>query len=150
MSFLEKHLYLKKSNLPGAGKGLFTKVDIPKGTRIVEYKGRLQPWREVKDEDGYNAYLFRINSRWAINALPYKKTLGRFANDARGFTRVEGLRNNSEYEVEGKKCFIDATRKIHKYEEILVEYGGNFWSLLRKIERSKEKELKKKKGAPKK
>lgn len=144
MAFLEKHLYLKKSKLPGAGKGLFTKIDIAKGTRIVEYKGRLQPWKDVKHEDGHNAYLFKINSRIAINALPYKKTLGRYANDARGFIRVDGLRNNADYEVEGKRCFIDATRKIKKGEEIFVAYGGNFWSLMRKIRREKEKKVKRK------
>ena len=148
MAFLEKYLYLKKSNLPGAGKGLFTKVDILKGTRIVEYKGRIQPWREVKHEDGYNPYLFKINSRTAINALPKKKTFGRYANDARGFFRVEGQRNNAQYEVEGNRCFIDATRAIHKYEEILVDYGGNFWSLLRKLQKEKYLRLKKNNKKP--
>ena len=139
MAFFEKHLYLKKSQLPGAGKGLFTCVDIPKGTRIVEYKGRLQPWKEVKNDDGYNAYLFKINSRIAINAEPFKKSFGRYANDARGLIRVEGLNNNADYEVDAKRCFIDATRKIHKYEEIFVAYGGNFWSLMKKISREREK-----------
>jgi SET domain-containing protein len=138
MAYLEKFLYLKKSNLPGAGKGLFTRVDIPKGTRIVEYKGRLQPWKEVKDEDGYNHYLFKLNSRRAVNALPYKKALGRYANDARGFVRIKGLRNNADYETKGNRVYIDARRNIKRGEEILVEYGGNFWSLLRKIERMKK------------
>jgi len=36
MAYLEKDLFLKKSHLPGAGKGLFTKIEIPKGTIIVE------------------------------------------------------------------------------------------------------------------
>ncbi len=142
MAFFEKYLYLKKSKLPGAGKGLFTRVDIPKGTRIVEYKGRLQPWKDVKHEDGRNAYLFKINSRVAINAEQYLKTFGRYANDARGFIRAEGLRNNADYEVEGNRCFMDATRKIKKGEEIFVAYGGNFWSLMRKIRKETEKQTK--------
>lgn len=41
MALLEKHLYVKRSLLPGAGRGLFTKVPIKKGTRIVEYKGEI-------------------------------------------------------------------------------------------------------------
>src|SRR5690242_3440735 len=106
MAYLDKHLYLKKSQLPRAGKGLFTRVDIAKGTRITQYKGRIQPWKEVKDEDGYNAYLFKLNSRKAINALNYKKSFGRYANDAKGFQRVKGLRNNAEYETEGDRCYI--------------------------------------------
>jgi hypothetical protein len=40
MAFLEKQLYLKKSHLPGAGKGLFTRKAIAKGSRICEYTGQ--------------------------------------------------------------------------------------------------------------
>ncbi len=133
MTYLDKHLYLKKSKIPQAGLGLFTRVNISKGTRITQYKGRIQPWKDVKDQDGYNAYLFRVNSRVTINALSYKKTFGRYANDAKGFQRVKGLRNNVDYETEGNRCYLDAIRNIKKNEEILVEYGGNFWSLLKKI-----------------
>ena len=92
---------------------------------------------ELKKEDGHNAYIFRINNRIAINALPYTKAKGRYANDAKGLTRVSGLRNNSEYNVEGSKCYIDSTRKILKGEEIFVEYGTEFWNLIRKIQSTK-------------
>jgi uncharacterized protein len=96
MALYEKKLSLKKSHLPGAGKGLFTSTDIPRGRKIVEYKGRLRPWPEVKARDGYNPYLFKISPKLAIDALPYKKALGRYANDARGFGKIKGIRNNSE------------------------------------------------------
>jgi SET domain-containing protein len=133
MALLEKYLSVRKSNLPGAGKGLFTKVDIPKGSRIVEYKGRIQTWKEVKDQDGYNGYLLRINWQTVVNALPRKKALARYANDARGLTRRKGLTNNAEYVTEGRKCYIEAKRSIGKDEEILVSYGIEFWNLIRKI-----------------
>lgn len=142
MAFLEKNLVIKNSSLPGAGKGLFTKIDIPKGTRIVEYKGRLQPWKDLKKEDGYNAYIFRINNRIAINALPYKKAMGRFANDAQGLSRIPGLKNNSEYNVENQSCYIDSIRDIKKGEEIFVGYGKEFWDLIRKIRKEKLKKNK--------
>jgi len=133
MALPEKHLIVKKSQLPGCGKGLFTKINITKGTRILEYKGRIQPWKEVKDEDGYNGYLLRINWQTTINALSYKKALGRYANDARGLIKIKGLRNNAEYVTEGRRCFIEATRAIRKDEEILVGYGKEYWKLIRKI-----------------
>jgi SET domain-containing protein len=133
MALLEKKLVIKKSQIPHSGKGLFTKADIPKGTRIVEYKGRIQPWLEVKDQDGYNGYLLRINWQTTINALPYKKALARYANDARGITRVKGLKNNAEYVTEGRRCFIESTRFIKKGEEILVDYGKEYWKLISKI-----------------
>lgn len=68
MALLEKYLYVKKSTLPNAGKGLFTKVFIPKGTRIVEYKGKITTWKEVEDEDGKNAYIFYVKRYHVIDA----------------------------------------------------------------------------------
>ena len=140
MPLLEKHLIIKKSKLPGAGKGLFTKKKIEKGTRIVEYKGKIQPWREVKHEDGHNAYLMYINRNTVINAKSAMKAFARYANDASGLTRVEGLRNNSENISEGRKCFIEAKRDIEAGEEILVGYGRWFWSLQRKLMKEKLKQ----------
>jgi len=139
MALLEKQLYIKKSSLPGSGKGLFTRIDITKGTRIVEYKGRIQTWKEVKKEDGHNGYLLRINWQVVINALPYTKALGRYANDARGLVKKKGITNNSEYVVDGKRCFIEATRTIPKGEEILVSYGSEYWKLIRQILKEKKK-----------
>ncbi|MEQ9592231.1 MAG: SET domain-containing protein [Cyclobacteriaceae bacterium] len=133
MAYLEKLLVVKKSRLPGAGLGLFTKAKIPKGSRIVEYKGRLQSWSEVKHEDGYNGYILRVNQRLAINAQPYKKALGRFANDANGLSRSTLLKNNAEYIVDGHKCFIDAIVDIPAGKEIFVGYGWEYWSLIRRL-----------------
>jgi len=135
MPFLEKFLVVKKSRLPGAGKGLFTKVAIKRGTRIVEYKGRLQTWKEVKDQDGHNGYLMYISRKAVINALPALKTFGRYANDALGLTRIDGMRNNAEYISEGNRCYIDATRNIKPNEEILVGYGREYWTLIKRIQK---------------
>lgn len=133
MALFEKHLIIKKSGLPKAGKGLFTKIDIPKGTRVVEYKGRIQPWREVKDEDGINGYLMYINRSVVINGLAAVKSLARYANDAGGLVRLEGIRNNSEFVSEGKRCFIEATRNIKAGEEIFAGYGREYWALMKRL-----------------
>ena len=133
MTSLEKNLVIKKSKIPGAGLGLFAKIPFRKGDRVVEYKGRREPWKKVKAQDGYNGYLLRLNRTTAINALPYKKALGRFANDANGLGRAAGLTNNAEYLIYGDRCFIEATHSINKGEEILVSYGHEFWALQRKL-----------------
>jgi len=135
MPLLEKFLIVKKSRLPGAGKGLFTKIAIKRGTRIVEYKGRLQTWKEVKDQDGHNGYLMYISRNAVINALPALKNFGRYANDALGLTRINGIRNNAEYISEGNRCYIDATRNIKPNEEILVGYGREYWTLIKRIQK---------------
>ncbi len=133
MALLEKNLFIKKSKLPNAGKGLFTKKEIARGIRLVEYKGKLRKWKDVKHEDGHNGYLMYITRNAVIDALPATSTLGRYANDAKGFVRVEGFKNNCEYVSEGNKCFIESIRSIKKGEEILVGYGREFWQLQRKI-----------------
>ena len=108
MALFEKHLYVKKSTLPNAGKGLFTKVFIPKGERIVEYKGKITTWKDVKDDDGKNGYIFYVKRYHVIDALPTKKPLARYANDARGLTRIKGVTNNCDYITDGLKAYIES------------------------------------------
>ncbi len=132
MRLLEKNLVVKKSTLPGAGKGLFTKVFIPKGTRIVEYKGQIVTWKEVeKMADDRNGYVFFFNNKHCIDAWKTKKGVAHFANDARGIVRIEGIRNNSEYVTEKKHCYIEAMRDIPSGSEILVGYGAEYWQVIR-------------------
>ena len=137
MAYFEKSLFLKRSSLPNAGKGLFTKSDIPKKEIIVEYKGSVHKWKDIKHEDGHNGYLFKVNNNVVLNALKYKKSFARYANDARGFTKILGLRNNAEYLVKKDKVYVISIRKIHKGEEILVPYGKKYWDLMKKIHSEK-------------
>lgn len=132
-----RHLTVRKSTLPHAGKGLFTTTFIKKGNRVVEYKGRIRKWKDVKHEDGYNGYLMYLSSQTVIDAHPAINTKGRYANDARGLIRVKGVRNNCTYVQVGRKCFIEATRNILPGEEILVHYGDAFWRLQAKLARLK-------------
>ena len=133
MALLEKILIIKKSKLPRAGKGLFTKKEISKGLRIVEYKGRRRKWKDVKHLDGHNGYLMYITRNAVIDALPATKTFGRYANDAQGLSRIPGLKNNCEYVSERNRCYIESKRTIQKGEELLVGYGKEFWQLQRKL-----------------
>lgn len=138
MALLEKHLFVKNSSIPGAGKGLFTRVDIPKGTRIVEYKGRRTVWSEVKN-DSDNYYLYTINRNNVIDARRTLSALARYANDARGLTRVKGLNNNCVYVNDGTRAFIESTKAIAAGAEILVNYTKPYWDVLKENLRSEGK-----------
>lgn len=132
MPLLENKMKIKKSTLPGAGKGLFTKVFIPKGTRIVEYKGKRVTWKEVeKMADDRNGYVFFFSNKHCIDAWKTTKGIAHYANDARGIARVEGVKNNSEYVTEKKRCYIEATKDIPAGSEILVGYGAEYWQVIR-------------------
>src|SRR5688572_21921674 len=112
MALLEKQLYIKRSVLPASGKGIFTKKFIPKGTRIVEYKGKVTTWKEVEHNNGDNGYIYYINRNHVINALPHIKALGRYANDARGLQKIRGISNNAAYVEDNLKVFIEAVKDI--------------------------------------
>lgn len=131
MALLEEHLVVKKSNIPGAGKGLFTKKAIAKGERIVEYKGKTSTWKEVDHRDGSNVYIYYVNRNFVIDARTYPKSLGRYVNDARGLTIIKGLTNNCEYVQEGTRVFIDAIKNIPAGSELFVNYGKEYWDVIR-------------------
>ncbi|MDB5252342.1 MAG: hypothetical protein JWP27_1511 [Flaviaesturariibacter sp.] len=150
MALLEKQLVVKKSTLPGAGNGLFTKKFIPKDTRIVEYKGRITTWKEADHDGGMNFYLFCVKRNHTIDARPYKKALGRFANDVNGPGKIAGVRNNSVFVIDGLQVFIESTRDIPAGAEVFVDYGKDYWKVLKKIFREKAAEEKKEKAGGKK
>lgn len=130
MALLEKFLYVKKSTIPNAGKGLFTKVDIPKDTRIVEYKGRRTTWKEVKD-DLKNAYIYTINNNNVIDAEKTLSALARYANDAKGFVRIKGMNNNCVYVNEKGRAYIESVKNIPAGSEIFVDYTQDYWKTMK-------------------
>jgi SET domain-containing protein len=139
MALLEKHLYVKRSTLRGAGKGLFTKIAIQMGARIVEYKGKIFTWKQVERmPDDRNGYVFYFNRNYVIDAWKHKG-FAHFANDAKGLVKQAGIVNNAEYVTEGKRCFIEATRDIAAGSEIFVGYGPEYWKVIRDNLRSSSK-----------
>ena len=130
MALLEKNLVIKKSTLPGAGKGLFTKKIIPKGTRIVEYKGKVTTWKEVDHLDGLNAYIFYIDRNHVIDASLRKNELARYANDAVGFKKINPQANNCKYVEDNLRVFIESKRDIPPNTELFVRYGKKYWDTI--------------------
>lgn len=131
MALLEKYLEVRESLLPSAGKGLFTKTFIPKGTKIVEYKGKITTWKEVEHNEGKNGYIYYVKRNHVIDASRHSSALARYANDARGIRRMKGLTNNAEYTEDGLKVYITSTKEIPAGSEIFVEYGKEYWDAIR-------------------
>ena len=132
MALLEKQLVVKKSRLKGAGKGLFTTKFIPKGTRIVEYKGKVTTWEEASSGRSFNGYIYYVNKNHVIDAKQTLKALARYANDARGLSKVEGISNNSKYvQDDDNKVYIESFRNIEAGDEIFVSYGKEYWDVVR-------------------
>lgn len=131
MALLEKQLEVKGSNIADAGRGLFTSKPIPKGMKIVEYKGRIRTWKEVEN-DYNNYYIFFVNEQHVIDASVNNKSIAKYINDAKGLQKIKGLNNNAKFVIEDLKVFVKAIKDIPAGSEIFAGYGKDYWQVIRK------------------
>jgi hypothetical protein len=143
MALLEKQLVVKKSTIPGAGNGLFTEEFIAKGTRIIEYKGRITTWKDVLEGKHFNGYVYFINRNHVIDAMRRKTAIARYANDAKGHIKIKGVSNNCTYVVDKKRVYLEAIKNISPGQEILVSYGNDYWKEVTRYKKSLESQSKK-------
>ena len=100
------------------GKGVFATVAIPKGARIIEYKGMLIPEAEADDlygdDESPHTFLYLLDNGLVIDA--YRK-----GNSARWINH--SCDPNCEPEEEGNRMFVTAIRNIKAGEELSYEYN---------------------------
>jgi SET domain-containing protein len=150
-----KDLEVKKSKIPNAGKGLYTKRDIKKGERFVEYLGEIITDKECtrRAENDEYGYVFYISKNKCVDALHTPEALARYANDAKGITKVKGITNNASYNIWKKRGWIIADKDIKAGSEIYVSYGPEYWRDIRyniKLDIERAAEAKKEKAKAKK
>ncbi|MEO6290598.1 MAG: SET domain-containing protein-lysine N-methyltransferase [Ginsengibacter sp.] len=131
MPLTKKNLFVKRSGIPKAGKGLFTKTHIPKGTRILEYQGQIRTWKEALESSVFNGYVYYVNRNYVIDAKDNLESLGRYVNDANGLTKIKGLVNNSKYVQEGRRVFVQAIKDIPEGSEVFVSYEKDYWDVIK-------------------
>ncbi len=129
-------LSIKKSKIAGAGQGLFAEELIKRGEKVIEYTGDVITWKECQKrneniKDGFGAYYFYVSEKKCVDAQNHLDSLARYANDAAGFVRIDGVRNNARYEIIKGKPFIVASRNLKPGDEIYVAYGKEYWDALR-------------------
>lgn len=99
-----------------AGKGIFAKEEIKRGTKILQYIGKTVT-TEVADKKP-NRYIFEIDENWSIDGSP-------MYNTARYFNH--SCKPNAESILESEnRIFISAKRKIIPGEEITFDYGKEY------------------------
>lgn len=136
----DKSLFIKKSNISKAGKGLFTKIFIPKYMIIAEYKGEHISNEEFKIRTNQNKgnYGLVLNDKIIIDAYIINDNIARYANDANGLQKCTGLKNNSIYIEHDNKMYIMASKNILPKQEIFVSYSPSYWQAFkRNLEYSK-------------
>jgi SET domain-containing protein len=98
------------------GLGLFAVELIPKGKRIVEYTGPLIPNEVVDQKNG--KYFFGVNTKWSIDGSP-RSNIARYINHS--------CRPNAEAIISGRRVWIWSRRNIKPGEEIVYDYGKEYF-----------------------
>lgn len=130
---------IKKSNIRNAGNGLFLSKfskPIPRGKIIPVYSGKLLKFNKKLSGE----YILTDDNKWGIDAKNKSELPGRYANDctcSKNRTNKDNKRCNGVYDsklykenVNGKQytaMSIRTTKRINPGDEILVNYGYNYW-----------------------
>jgi len=124
-------LGVAKSQIPGAGRGLFSKERIiEKGTLIGYYDGEV-----LDNEKLISDYSFQLDETWFIDGLNFPRCYIAMVNDPHGTKFIENCSFEIQmYDDSGKKLhpkdrkiFLIATRTIVKGEELFASYGSEYW-----------------------
>jgi len=110
---------IKKSKIDK--NGLYANCNIKRGTKIIEYKGKLvtvkNSEKDPKFDNSKAIYLFGINKKYDLD--------GNFSfNTARLINH--SCEPNCEVFGEGLKVWIFAMKNIKKGEELSYDYGFSF------------------------
>jgi SET domain-containing protein len=114
-------LVLRRSKIQG--RGVYARVDIPKGTRLIEYTGEhisnAEADRRYDDERmrRHHTFLFILNSRTCVDAA-VDGNISRFINHS--------CDPNCVAWIEGRHIWIDALRDIPAGEELAYDYEYDF------------------------
>jgi SET domain-containing protein len=114
----QRRIAVRRSSIHG--RGVFALTDIPKGSRIIEYKGERISHEEADDryadehENSPHTMLFAVDDEIVIDAT-------QVGNSARWINH--SCMPNCETSNEDQRIFIDALRNIRAGEELTYDYN---------------------------
>jgi hypothetical protein len=119
---------IKESTIPGAGMGAFVTRNVESGTHLGNYKG--EQCTEGDDGD-YVLYISGYTSTGKQVELcldaqdPEKSNWTRYINSVRA---GDGRTKNAKFYIRTSKSIgVKTTRFLQKGEELLVDYGAEYW-----------------------
>ncbi len=112
---------IKKTNIDKKGLGLYAAQNIKKGTKIINYIGKIITKKQTEQSQKYDnakpIYLFNLNNRYDLD-WDYSFNTARLINHS--------CSNNCEYDGKGLKLWVTAIRDIKKGEELTCDYGFGY------------------------
>lgn len=135
---------IKDSTIKGAGKGVFAKKLIPKGTKICSYRGKIvdeEVYHNLSENEKDKCYF--VNK----NHIIVGENIGAYINDIVDFreydekTLVDIIYNgympvhpdkehNCHYWIipnEKLRVYIYSLKDIQPEEELFAKYGNHYW-----------------------
>ena len=110
---------IKKSNIDN--RGLYASKDIQKGTRIIQYKGKIITTKKTEQDPKFDndkaIYLFNLNKRYDLDG-DFKYNIARLINHS--------CNPNCEVSGTGLKIWVYAIKNIKKNDELTYDYGFGF------------------------
>ncbi len=110
---------IKKSKIDK--KGLYANCPIKKGTKIIQYKGKVITRKKAevdpKFDNGKAIYLFNLNNRYDLDG-DFKYNTARLINHS--------CSPNCEVTGSGLKIWVYSIRNIKKNEELSYDYGFSY------------------------
>lgn len=122
------YLYVSQSQIPDAGNGLFTAIDIYKDETITLFKGKILSGMEVKKrvKEGKDRYFINLLDGTIMDSMN-AKCFAKYANDANGLSK-SNFKNNAVITLDDNdKICITALRNIKGGEELFCSYGKSYW-----------------------
>jgi hypothetical protein len=105
---------------PIHGRGVFARVDIPKGERVIEYKARRITWAQADrwyaDDESKpsHTFLFTLDDKYVLDG-------NKDANSARWINH--SCKPNCESEIVDGRIWIESIRNIKAGEELFYDYN---------------------------
>ncbi len=110
---------IKKSKIDK--NGLYASCNIKKGTKIIEYKGKIISVKRSETDPKFDnkkaIYLFNINKRFDLDG-DFKFNIARLINHS--------CNPNCEVFGEGLKVWVYAMKDIRKGDELSYDYGFSY------------------------
>jgi len=112
---------------PIHGNGVFALVDIPKGTELIEYRGKRLTHAQAdrlyaNTSDSGHTFLFTLNDNYVIDANS-EGNIARWINHSCAPNCRALVEENTDGNPRNDKVVIESIRALREGEELTYDYG---------------------------
>ena len=122
---MPKRITLRRS--PIHGNGVFAVTDIPKGTELVEYRGRVTTHAQIDRKyasvpDNGHTFLFTLNDDYVIDAN-VDGNIARWINHSCKPNCQAVIEENEDGDRRKDRVLIETIRPLRAGDELTYDYG---------------------------